>query len=608
MTTQPYNFLEERSEWTAQWFQRGMICLMMPGEKKPFSYELKKLNNAPSNPLAIGCGGWDGNGRLHWVGIDLDVKHGAARTSYEITDQAIDAARRIRDFVGGAAEIRLSKSGIGVHVRVRISGIAANGREYARTIAWWLAEKTGIKADRAVLGRQNLWLWAAEPGPDGFKLIEDAAGEFYAWANNDWSGVEGEIMKQRILPWLHGALRYAVAKGGGMELVPFESNPQTVNNVVDSIRALVCLSSSITPPCWLSDGEGLPDPKNIIVFPHGILDLETGKIMDPTPDLFHFNCIDFDYVPDAPEPKLWLEFLGQLWDDDSESIELLQEWAGYCLTGSVAQQKILYVLGPPRSGKGTIARVLRRLVGERNVCHPTTDNLAAAFGIQSLFGKSLAIISDARLEGRMVGTVVERLLTISGEDSLTIERKYLDAITLKLPVRFMFLANKLPRMNDAGGALARRFLVLSLTESFLDREDNQLTEKLCRELPGILLWAIAGLKRLRERGHFVQPQASLESLLEIEDLSAPVKIFVRDCCEMSPDFKVGKKSLWDIYKIWCEREGRKYSTREVLGINLKAAFPKITVHQKHDGTRYYHGIKPLESLISLHDALEDYAQ
>jgi hypothetical protein len=37
-----------------------------------------------------------------------------------------------------------------------------------------------------------------------------------------------------------------------------------------------------------------------------------------------------------------------------------------------------------------------------------------------LLGKSLAVISDARFVGKNAGVVVERLLSISGEDFLTV--------------------------------------------------------------------------------------------------------------------------------------------------------------------------------------------
>jgi putative DNA primase/helicase len=89
-----------------------------------------------------------------------------------------------------------------------------------------------------------------------------------------------------------------------------------------------------------------------------------------------------------------------VWPEDRESIDTLQEWFGYTLLPDTSQHKILTVVGPPRSGKGTIARTHQSVLGAGNVASPTLGSLADQFGLQGLIGKTLAIISDARLSGR----------------------------------------------------------------------------------------------------------------------------------------------------------------------------------------------------------------
>jgi putative DNA primase/helicase len=151
------------------------------------------------------------------------------------------------------------------------------------------------------------------------------------------------------------------------------------------------------------------------------------------------------------------------------------------------------LVGPKRSGKGTIGRVLTRLIGKHNCVAPTLAGLGTNFGLAPLIGKRLAIISDARLSGRAdQHAIAERLLSITGEDALTIDRKYGSAWTGQLGSRFMILSNELPRLTGVSGALAGRFIMLSLTESFYGREDPGLTDNLLTALPGILNWAIAG--------------------------------------------------------------------------------------------------------------------
>jgi putative DNA primase/helicase len=79
---------------------------------------------------------------------------------------------------------------------------------------------------------------------------------------------------------------------------------------------------------------------------------------------------------------------------------------------------MLLLIGPKRGGKGTIARVLRSLLGHNSVAGPTMASLSTAFGLEPLITKSLAVISDARIGGKTdKSAIMERLLSISGEDT-----------------------------------------------------------------------------------------------------------------------------------------------------------------------------------------------
>lgn len=423
------------------------------------------------------------------------------------------------------------------------------------------------------------------------RTLHTYGGVPMAWRGNRYVEIEDGALRQQLLPWLHDALRYQLNKRTGeSELVDFDANPASVNAALDSVRAVTHLPASLTPTCWLDDRAGAPQAKNLLPYPSGTLDLETGKTIPPTPALFNINAIDFEYDPDPEPPERWIRFLEQLFGDDLESSELLQEWMGYCLVADTSQQKMLLVVGPKRSGKGTLARVLTRLVGAGNVVGPTTSSLAGSFGLQPLLGKSLAIVSDARFSGEHVATVVERLLCISGEDTITVDRKFLPSVTMKLATRMMFLTNELPRMQDASGALAGRFVILRLTNSFYGKEDTTLTEKLLEELPGILLWAIEGLKRLRKRGHFLQPQAVQDAMQELEDLASPVKAFVRECCDIGPGKRAWTDELYAAWKAWCERDGRtNIPNRQIFGRDLAAAFPVACRRHSIQG-RFYDGI------------------
>ena len=169
--------------------------------------------------------------------------------------------------------------------------------------------------------------------------------------------------------------------------------------------------------------------------------------------------------------------------------------------------------------------------------------------------------------------VVERLLSVSGEDGLTIDRKYRKPWTGRLPTRFVVMTNELPRLADSSGALASRFVVFVLTKSFYKRENPKLTEELLTEAPAIFNWALEGLDRLNQRSHFVEPESGKAATQELEDLSSPVTTFVRERCVVGRDYQVEVDRLWSAWKSWCQIENRAPGTKVLLGRDLHAAMP-----------------------------------
>jgi P4 family phage/plasmid primase-like protien len=427
---------------------------------------------------------------------------------------------------------------------------------------------------------------------NGLPTLRAFGDTFWRWANNCYYPIEDAELRNQLHPWLHGALRWQTnRKTEKPELVPFDSNPMSVTAALETIRPHVFLADSTPAPCWLSDAANRHPVHELLPFRTGTLHVPSGQTLVPTPQLFNFAALDFDYDPRAPQPRRWMAFLQEVFGDDQQSILLLQEWFGYCLTTDTRHHKILLVVGPKRAGKGTIARILRQLVGVANVVCPTVGSLAGQFGLHPLLGKTVATVSDARFAGSGTSIVVERLLSISGEDPLTVDRKYLPSITVKLPVRFMFLTNELPRFDDASTALASRFMVLRLTRSFFGVENPGLTEELLSELPGILLWAIDGWRSLHVRGRFQQPDSSLELVEDIEDLSSPVQAFLRERCEIATGQRTEFSELYEAWQEWCADSGCATATsKQTFGRDLRAAVPGLKTRRGTGQARFYEGI------------------
>lgn len=444
---------------------------------------------------------------------------------------------------------------------------------------------------------------------DGVRTIQYCSGSFWGWDGIKYAELSDGAMRQKIYSFLRDAKQLNTA--GHFE--SFNPNKFKVDQIMDALRA-ICHQCHNTESgaIWL-DGREAPTPKHLITFRNGLLSVE-GWWKDPvtaliphTPLLLNVNSLNFDFDPEASEPKEWQKFLNDVWPEDKESQFTLQEWAGYLLVQETRQHKILLIVGPPRSGKGTIGRVLHELLGPFNVAGPTLSSLGGEFGLQPLLNKMLATISDARLNGRMNnGVIIERLLSISGEDPLTINRKFLPPLTVQLPTRLMMMSNELPNLRDASGALAKRYIVLTLQKSWLGEEDITLFSRLREELAGILVWALEGLARLQKRGRFIQPASSIQTIEDLEAMTSPIKAFIAERCQIGSQEMVSVDLLFDNWRSWCTATGYPHAGNvQTFGKNLRAACPGIEIIRPQEGLmreRYYRRIGLISFSSSSADA------
>lgn len=444
-----------------------------------------------------------------------------------------------------------------------------------------LAPNAPLESAREIIDRQFR--------EGAFRTLHHHQGTFYRWARSHYIEESQEVMRANVYRFLDGA---QIQKNG--EMAPFNPNISKVAHVLEALAAETQLPSCTRAPEWI-EGTNQSPATEILPCRNGLLYLPTRKLIGHSPAFFGLNAVDYDFHREASEPVEWLAFLRSIWGEDTESIETLQELFGLLLTPDTSHQKAFLIVGPKRSGKGTIARVLTAMLGRENVAGPTLGSLAQNFGLAPLIGKSLAVVSDARLGGRPdAHAIAERLLAITGEDSLTIDRKYCAAWTGRLLTRFLVLTNELPRLTDSSGALASRFIVLVMGRTFFGQEDRGLTDRLLHELPGILLWAIDGRDRLSNRGHFPQPESACQTVQELEDLGSPIGTFVRERCVVDPHRSVECSRLYNAWVEWCREQGRDHpGTAQIFGRDLHAAVPCVAIAQNRKAgarRRCYQGV------------------
>lgn len=614
--------------------------------------ELARLEAAPDgtrndalNRAAFAVGQLVAAGGLDRARVEADLAEAARRVG--LGDAEIAATLRSGLDKGSAAPRDLTHVGLppggGRDGAVRTNGAApAAHRPHDRPAVpdGDAACPPGLEANPERLAR--LFLAERYYHPDGHAL-RYWQGLFYGWARGAYRAVDKaeiraevtrvvahEFLRLYNLEMMRFGVRQATGQGGGAgdggggggdrppRLLPVSTT--LVGDVLQAIGSLALVRGEACRdmPSWVDPPGGrdvradwpaaevLPAANALVHLPSLVAGREA--TIRPTPAYFGSYALDYAFDAAAPSPTNWLTFLGkvavtdespvrlQLWPDDPESIDFLQEWFGYHLARTSRQQKALALIGPRRSGKGTIAFILGAMIGQENVAGPTLSSLGTQFGLATLIGKPAAIIDDARLSGKTdVAVLVERLLSIIGEGQLDVDRKNLPQWTGRLAAKFTIITNETPRLPDASSAIASRLLFLHLTRSFYGREDPELKAKLLPELPGILNWAIEGWHRLHARGRFVQPESGKGLAAEMEEMGSPIATFLRERCVRGPGHRVRCDHLYAEWRSWCTEKGYESPGNDaVFGRNIRTVYAEIEKTRNHvddadgPGKRYHY--------------------
>lgn len=423
-------------------------------------------------------------------------------------------------------------------------------------------------------------LAARLPHTDGVAHARWWRGDFYRFIGAQYRTWPDDSVES----WVYrecGAAAYEDEEG---EVVDWNPGPQRVNGVIHALGRSVLYRESD------DEAEDSPDAiacANGVLTPHGL--------MPHHPARFNLHALPFAYDPAAACPA-WEAFLESALPGDGGAQRFVREWFGYTLSGRTDLQKIASFFGVKRSGKGTIARVLTALLGAEVVTSPTLEKLATQFSEAPLIGKRLAILSDVRWNARATAEAVPILLAISGEDGRSVPRKNRSDWNGKLPARFLVMSNDAPMFADASGALASRMIHVRFRVSFYGREDLTLLDRLLGELPGILNWALAGLRDLDARGRFLPPESSVEADEQVRRMASPVGAFLMDRTELIRSGEASIRELYAAYRTWAQQEeGRTIippmqQFGAMVDSALGVAYPTAALtlsRRRWDGTRTY---------------------
>lgn len=322
---------------------------------------------------------------------------------------------------------------------------------------------------------------------------------------------------------------------------------------------------------------------NYLNLKNGLLNLETFELEPHTPEFKTIIQLPIEYNPNAKCPAIE-EYLNIVAKD---SIPVIEEMLGYCLTESMKYEVTFLLHGEGGNGKGTLIALIGELFGKENTSNIALQTLTEnRFLVAELFGKMVNLYAD--IPSRAVeDTSLFKMLT-SG-DTVQAEKKHKAPFNFKNRAKLIFSANELPPSRDNTEGYHRRWIVIPFHTKFNNRK---LREKLFEkeEIEGLLLKAISGLKRLRKQDGFTDLQSIREMKEVYRERSDNAYKFLKEYCEEDVNSSVSKQELYDAYRRKCSDWGCFPLSQATFNCKVKIVYPNVYEDRK-TGKRKWRKLK-----------------
>lgn len=315
----------------------------------------------------------------------------------------------------------------------------------------------------------------------------------------------------------------------------------------ERINAMIKLAASEIPI--------LPDDLDanpwLLTVANGILNLRSGELLPHDPEYLSTKLVGVEYDR-AAECPLWLQFLDEILAGDENMIRFLQRAVGYSLTGDVSERCLFILHGCGANGKTTFLEVIRALLGDYALRTPTETLMLKQSGsipndVARLKGARFVSASESEEGRRLAESLIK---DITGGDTISARFMRAEWFDFTPECKVWLATNHKPEIRGTDRAIWDRIKLIPFEVIIPETEqDKHLTDKLTRELPGILAWAVEGCLAWQRDGLGVADRVKAATAAYRNEQDA-LGEFIEDCCIEGDDKEALASDLYSAYKLW----------------------------------------------------------
>lgn len=286
---------------------------------------------------------------------------------------------------------------------------------------------------------------------------------------------------------------------------------------------------------------------------NGILDLRTGELLENGKETYVTIVAGTKFDPEADCP-VWKRSIGEWFAGMPEVEAYAQRCIGYSLTGDTTEQAFWCLFGEGGNGKNKFYEAIAAMMGkyaylmqfstlEKNANNREPYELAQLEGVRF-------VVASETDESKVLDAA--RVKSLTGDQYVNARPIYGENRPIKPEGKIFLAFNEQPDILDKTDGIWRRMHMIPFPHNFTKvpgKNNLKLGMQLLQELPGILNWALEGLREWEKVG-LAMPEALVGMVEDYRRESDSLTAFFETCCEFGPGMEVDREDLYRAYTTW----------------------------------------------------------
>jgi putative DNA primase/helicase len=297
----------------------------------------------------------------------------------------------------------------------------------------------------------------------------------------------------------------------------------------------------------------------LINLQNGVFDLDAFQLLPHCSSQYMSKIAGVQYIENSKCPR-WLRFIDEFTCGDAQLALYVQKLCGLCLTDDVSIQSLHVLHGSGANGKTLFLKIISKILGDYMTLMSSDFLLAKAkdskLETTNLQGVRLAIINELPENGVLYDNRVKELI---GNGQIKARGHYQNFSVVKETYKILIASNYKPSVRGQDDGIWRRLRIIECELSLSDNQkDHYLEKSLLKEIDGIFLWMLEGLKLFKTDG-LDMTSRMYEDVQQFKKSEDMIGRFIDECLYISIDNRISAKLVYEIFCTWHGKNSISFS-------------------------------------------------